>query len=70
MGINSNDLDEYGHAKCTVCRKNFTLADLEDKCEFCNKWFCKKCSKPTPPGHGYGKICKNCYVRIRKIDKA
>lgn len=69
MGVNSKDLDEHGYALCCVCRKKFSLSDLEDKCEFCGRWFCRSCAKPTPPGHGYGKICKKCYIRIKKEDK-
>lgn len=65
MGINANDLDEYGYALCTCCRKKFFISDLEDKCNFCDKWFCKSCAKPTPPPHGHGKICKRCYTNLK-----
>lgn len=65
MGVNSKELDQRGYALCGVCRKKYPLSELEDKCEFCGKWFCKKCAKPVPPGHGYGKICRNCYNKIK-----
>lgn len=69
MGINSKDLDEHGYALCGCCRKKFSLKELEDKCEFCGKWFCKSCAKPVPNGHGFGKICKRCYVKIKNADR-
>ena len=50
FGVNSRDLNEYGYALCSCCRKKFSLGDLQDKCEFCNRWFCKSCAKPTPAG--------------------
>ena len=64
MGVNSYDLDEYGYALCSCCRKKYAYKDLADKCELCDKWFCKSCAKPVPRGHGAGKICKRCYDRI------
>lgn len=69
FGVNSRDLNEYGYALCSCCRKKFSLGDLQDKCEFCNRWFCKSCAKPTPAGHGFGKICKRCYVKIKEEDR-
>lgn len=69
MGVNSRELDESGYALCGCCRKKFFLRDLEDQCEFCGKWFCKSCSKPVPAGHGYGKICKRCYTKIKNEDR-
>jgi len=69
MGVNSNELDEHGNALCSVCRKKFNLSELEDQCGICGKWFCHNCAKPTPVGHGYGKICKKCYIRIKSSDK-
>lgn len=66
MGTSSRDLDESGYALCGACRRKFSLSELEDKCEFCGKWFCHDCARETPPGHGYGKICKKCYAKLKK----
>lgn len=69
MGVNSRGLDEHGYALCGVCRKKYFVSDLVEPCEFCGRWFCRNCAKPVPPGHGHGKICKNCYIRIKKEDR-
>lgn len=69
MGVNSNELNEYGYALCCVCRKKFFLRDLEDQCGICGKWFCHNCAKPVPKGHGYGTICKKCYTKIKNEDR-
>lgn len=65
MGVNSYELDEYGYALCCSCRRKYRIGDLEEQCGICNRWFCKFCAKPTPQGHGSGKICKNCYNKIK-----
>lgn len=59
-----DDLNELGQAICGVCRKHYKFSELEDKCEFCGRWFCKNCARPVPQGHGYGLICKKCADRI------
>ena len=69
MGLNSRELNEEGYALCCVCRKKHFIRDLEDQCGICGKWFCHECSKPTPSGHGYGNICKNCYIKIKNSHK-
>lgn len=66
MGINSRELDENGYALCGACRKKFFISELEDQCGICGKWFCRNCARTVPAGHGYGTICKNCYIQIRK----
>lgn len=66
MGVNSRDLDEYGYALCCVCKKKFFIGELEDKCEFCGKWFCHDCARETPAPYGSGKICRNCYNKLKK----
>lgn len=65
MGTNSYDLNESGYALCSSCRKKFFIRDLVDKCGICDRWFCKDCARPTPPSHGCGEICKNCYTKIK-----
>ena len=66
MGVNSKDLNENGYALCACCRKKYFISELEDKCAFCNKWYCKSCSRPTPEGHGSGNVCKICYMKYKK----
>ena len=68
MGVNAKELDERGYALCSCCRKKYFLNELEEQCEFCGKWYCKKCAKPVPLGHGFGKICKRCYTEIKNKD--
>lgn len=63
---NSTDLDEFGQAKCVVCKKVYGLGQLQDKCEFCGKWFCKDCAEDTPKPFGHGKICRKCFNKLSK----
>lgn len=65
MGLSSKQLDEHGYALCCVCRRKFFLRELEEQCEFCGNWFCKDCAMPTPKGHGFGKVCKKCYNKVK-----
>ena len=69
MGVNSRQLNEYGYALCGVCRKKFFIGDVQEICEFCGRWYCKKCARPTPPPHGHGKICKKCYDKTIREDR-
>ena len=69
MGTNTRELDEFGYALCGVCHKKFFLSDLEEQCEICGRWFCHNCARPTPSGHGFGKVCKNCYIKIKNEDR-
>lgn len=69
MEVTSKDLNERGYARCCVCGKTYFISDLKENCEICHRWFCRKCSRPTPKGHGFGVVCKNCYTKMKKEDR-
>lgn len=55
MGLNSNQLNETGHAKCIVCGKKVHISNVE-VCVKCDRFACKSC---TTKENG-NSVCKKC----------